>query len=257
MAETVKKTAAKTAKTSRGVAPASRAASAVTTAAAATKPRNDGRAGAVRESSAATATGEAKKSAKTAAKADAKYVPRLKKLYQEKFAKELQTELNLANINLVPKLAKIIVSVGTGRNRDNKAFQATVANTLAKITGQHPTTRLAKKSIATFKIRKNMGAPVGTLVTLRGEKMWEFLDRLVNVAMPRIRDFHGVSRKAFDKQGNYNLGIAEQSIFAELSFEETATLHGLEVTFAISHGSPDGSRKLLEKFGMPFEKEGK
>jgi len=194
--------------------------------------------------------------AKTAAKSD-KYTPRLKKFYNDKFAKELQTELKLANIHQVPKLTKIVVSVGTGRNRENKSFQETVANTLAKITGQHATTRLAKKSIATFKIRKGLGAPVGTLVTLRGDKMWEFLDRLVNVAMPRIRDFHGVSRKAFDRQGNYSLGLVEQSIFAELSFEETSTLHGLQVTFQVANGSPEASRKLLEKFGMPFEKEGK
>ena len=114
---------------------------------------------------------------------------------------------------------------------------------------------MAKKSIATFHIRKGMGAPVGVSVTLRGDRMWEFMDRLINVAMPRIRDFHGVSAKAFDKQGNYNLGITEQSIFPELTFEETATLHGLQVTFAIKNGSPAASRALLEKFGVPFEKE--
>ena len=191
------------------------------------------------------------------AKSGAKYIPRLKQFYRDTFAKELQQELNLSNINQAPKLVKIVVASGTGRNRENKSFQETVATTLAKITGQHPVTRLAKKSIATFKIRKGMGAPVGTLVTLRGDKMWEFLDRLVNVAMPRIRDFHGVSAKAFDKQGNYSLGLAEQSIFAELTFEETATLHGLQVTLQIANGSPEGSRKLLEKFGMPFEKEGR
>ena len=188
--------------------------------------------------------------------AETKYIPRLKSLYQEKFASELEKELKLDNVNQLPKLTKIVVSVGTGKNKENKAYQAAVLNTLTRITGQKPYQRLAQKSIATFKIRKNMGAPIGTAVTLRGDRMWEFLDRLVNVAMPRIRDFHGVSAKAFDNQGNYSLGLSEQSIFPELSFEETNIPHGLQVTFAIKNGSKDNSRKLLEKFGIPFEKKG-
>lgn len=188
--------------------------------------------------------------------AETKYTPRLKSLYQQKLVAELEKELAVDNINQVPKLGKIVVSVGTGKNRENKAYQAAVVNTLTRITGQKPYQILAKKSIATFKIRKGLGAPVGTAVTLRGDKMWEFLDRLVNVAMPRIRDFHGVSAKAFDNQGNYSLGIVEQSIFPELTFEETNIAHGLQVTFQIKNGSRDGSRKLLEKFGIPFEKKG-
>ena len=187
--------------------------------------------------------------------ADAKYTPRLKTLYQTKYAAELKDELKIDNAMNVPKLTKIVVSSGVGRNKDNKHYQEVVMNTLTKITGQKPVARLAKKSIATFHIRKGMGAPVGIAVTLRGDRMWEFMDRLVNVAMPRIRDFHGVSAKAFDKQGNYNLGITEQSIFPELTFEETATLNGLQVTFTIENGSPAASRALLEKFGVPFEKE--
>lgn len=186
--------------------------------------------------------------------ADKKYIPRLKALYNEKFAGELEKELKIENVNQLPKLSKIIVSVGTGKNKENKAYQAAVVNTITKITGQKPYQRLPQKSIATFKIRKNMGAPIGTAVTLRGDKMWEFLDRLISVAMPRIRDFHGVSAKAFDAQGNYNLGLSEQSIFPELSFEETTIPHGLQVTFAIKNGSRENSRKLLEKFGIPFEK---
>jgi large subunit ribosomal protein L5 len=197
----------------------------------------------------------AEKAEKSAKKADAKaYVPRLKSLYREKIAKELLAELNLDNINTVPKLSKIVVSVGIGKNKDDKRFHEVVMNTLRKITGQQPTDRMAKKSIATFKIRKGMNR-VGVSVTLRGDLMWEFLDRLVNVAMPRIRDFHGVPVKAFDGQGNYSIGLAEQSIFPELTFEETATPHGLQVTLAIEHGSVEGSRALLEKFGIPFEKE--
>jgi large subunit ribosomal protein L5 len=189
------------------------------------------------------------------AKATTSAAPRLKALYAEKYAKELQAELNLGNIHQVPKLEKIIVSVGTGKSKDDKRHLETVKNTLTKITGQAPVERLAKKSIAGFKIRAGMGAPVGVTVTLRGARMYEFLDRLVNVSLPRVRDFHGVKTK-FDKGGNYNLGIIEQSIFAELSFEETQLLHGLQITFTIKNENAAHSRALLEKFGMPFEKEG-
>lgn len=190
-----------------------------------------------------------------AEKVAATYTPRLKKLYSDQIAGELKKELELSNIHQVPSLKKIVVASGVGRNKDNKHFQEVVANTLTRITGQKPVPRIAKKSIATFKIRKGMGAAVGQSVTLRGDRMYEFLDRLVSVAMPRIRDFHGVGAKAFDRQGNYNLGLTEQSIFPELTFEETATLHGLQITFAISGDNPAASRKLLEKFGIPFEKE--
>lgn len=189
------------------------------------------------------------------AKATTSAAPRLKALYAEKYAKELQAELNLGNIHQVPKLEKIIVSVGTGKSKDDKRHLETVKTTLTKITGQAPVERLAKKSIAGFKIRAGMGAPVGVTVTLRGARMYEFLDRLVNVALPRVRDFHGVKTK-FDKGGNYNLGIIEQSIFAELTFEETQLLHGLQITFTIKNEDAAHSRALLEKFGMPFEKEG-
>ena len=184
------------------------------------------------------------------------YVPRLKTLYKDQITKELQSELELTNIHQVPKLEKIIVSVGTGKKKDDKRFQELVKTTLTKITGQAPVERLAKKSIATFKIRANMGAPVGTTVTLRGDRMYEFLDRLANVALPRVRDFHGVGAKGFDKGGNYNLGITEQSIFPELTFEESQILHGLQVTFVIKNEGEAHSRALLEKFGIPFEKKG-
>ena len=184
------------------------------------------------------------------------YVPRLKNLYKDQFVKELQSELELTNIHQVPKLEKIVVSVGTGKKKEDKRFQDLVANTITKITGQKPVARLAKKSIATFKIRAGMGAPVGYSVTLRGDRMYEFLDRLVNVSLPRVRDFHGVGAKGFDKSGNYNLGIVEQSIFPELNFEETQILHGLQVTFVIKNQDVSHSRALLEKFGIPFEKKG-
>lgn len=181
--------------------------------------------------------------------------PRLKALYASQYAKELQAELGLSNIHEVPKLDKIVVSVGIGKNKDDKHHYEVVRNTVTKITGQMPIDRMARKSIASFKIRAGMNR-VGLSVTLRGARAYEFLDRLVNVALPRVRDFHGVSRKAFDKGGNYNLGITDQSIFPELSFEETQHIHGLQVTFAIKNGSKDNSRALLEKFGIPFEKEG-
>ena len=174
--------------------------------------------------------------------------PRLKALYQGTYLKELQAELNLKNVHEVPALEKIVVSVGTGKKKDDKRH-------FEIVTGQAPVARRAKKSIATFSIRKGMGAPIGVSVTLRGARMYEFMDRLINVALPRVRDFHGVGLK-FDKGGNYNLGITEQSIFPELTFEETQVLHGLQITFVIKNGSKEASKALLEKFGMPFEKKG-
>lgn len=189
------------------------------------------------------------------AKATTSTAPRLKALYTSQYAKELQAELGLENINQVPGLEKIVVSVGTGKKKDDKRHLEAVKNTVTKITGQAPVEKLAKKSIAGFKIRAGMGAPVGVMVTLRGARMYEFLDRLVSVSLPRVRDFHGVGLK-FDRGGNYNLGIEDQSIFPELSFEETQVIHGLQVTFAFKNGSAEASRALLEKFGVPFEKKG-
>ena len=190
------------------------------------------------------------------AKATTAPAPRLKALYDTQYRGELQAELSLENVHQVPKLEKIVVSVGLGKSKDDKRFHEVVKNTLTKVTGQAPTERLAKKSIASFKIRAGMGAPIGTLVTLRGARMYEFLDRFVNVSLPRVRDFHGVGVK-FDRGGNYNLGITDQSIFPELTFEETQVVHGMQITFAINNGSKEGSRALLEKFGLPFEKGGK
>lgn len=187
----------------------------------------------------------------------AEYTPRLKEQYEKEIVKALMKELDIKNVNKVPKLEKVVVSCGVGKKRDDKHFTETVELTLAKITGQATTSRLAKKSIATFKIRKGMGAPIGYLTTLRGAKMYEFVDRLVNIALPHVRDFHGVSRNSFDKQGNYSLGLKEQTVFPEITFEDASVLHGLEITFIIKNGSKEGSTKLLELFGMPFEKEEK
>ena len=180
--------------------------------------------------------------------------PRLKALYTTQYVKELQTELGLDNVHQVPKLEKIVVSVGIGKNKDDKRHYEAVKNTLTKVTGQAPVDRMAKKSIAGFKIRAGMNR-VGINVTLRGARMYEFLDRFANVTLPRVRDFHGIGTK-FDRGGNYNLGITDQSIFPELSFEETQLVHGMQITFAIKDGDKVKSRALLEKFGLPFEKEG-
>lgn len=190
------------------------------------------------------------------AKATTQTTPRLKALYKDTYVKELQAELELENVHQVPKLEKIVVSVGTGKNKDDKRFQEVVVNTLTKITGQAPVQILAKKSIAGFKIRADMGSPIGTTVTIRGARMYEFLDRFISVALPRVRDFHGTSAKSFDKAGNYSIGITDQSIFPELTFEETQVVHGLQITLVIANHDKAHSKALLEKFGIPFEKQG-
>lgn len=182
--------------------------------------------------------------------------PRLKQLYKEQLVARLQKDLELGNVNQVPKLEKIVLNVGLGKHKDDKRYHEVVVNTLRKITGQQPVDRMARKSIATFKIRAGMNR-IGVSVTLRDKQMYEFMDRLINVVLPRVRDFHGVSGKAFDKAGNYALGITEQSIFPELSFEDTQVLHGLQVNFVIKSEDSAHSKALLEAFGMPFEKEEK
>ncbi|HTE21977.1 MAG TPA: 50S ribosomal protein L5 [Candidatus Limnocylindria bacterium] len=176
---------------------------------------------------------------------------RLKGLYNDS-VKDLQKDLGLANANQVPKLEKIVINVGLGKAKDDKKIMEVATNTLRKITGQQPVETLAKNSIAGFKLRE--GNKVGLKVTLRDERMYEFLDRLLNIVIPRLRDFHGVKAKAFDKSGNYSLGIVDQSVFPELTFEETTTAHGMQVVFVIKSQEPAHSRALLEKLGMPFEK---
>lgn len=180
-------------------------------------------------------------------------VPRLKAQFQKSLASDLKKQLELDNINQVPTLEKIVINVGLGRAKDDKRMFEIVRTTLRKITGQQPVEVMAKKSIASFKIRAGMNT-IGMKVTLRGDRMYEFLDRLTNIVLPRVRDFHGVSNKAFDPQGNYSLGIVEQSVFPELTFEDIAQLHGLQINFVINNGSPEKSKALLEGFGIPFEK---
>ena len=178
---------------------------------------------------------------------------RLKVQYRTEFAVQLKDELKLKNINQVPQLEKIVVNVGLGKAKEDKKAMEMASNTLRKITGQNPVQTTAHMSIASFKLRE--GQKVGTKVTLRGDRMYEFADRFINIVLPRLRDFHGVSAKAFDAQGNYAVGLIDQSVFPELSFEDTATPHGLQVVFVIKSENREASRALLEKMGMPFEKE--
>lgn len=180
---------------------------------------------------------------------------RLKAEYQTKYIAELQKDLGLANVMQVPKLEKIVLNIGLGKAKDDKKMIEIAKNTLTKITGQKPVETFAKTSIAGFKLRE--GNKIGLKVTLRGDYMYEFMDRLINIVLPRLRDFHGVKAKAFDKSGNFSLGLNDQSVFPELTFEETTTVHGLQAVFVIKCQEQTHSRALLEKFGMPFEKETK
>jgi large subunit ribosomal protein L5 len=184
---------------------------------------------------------------------NAKYVARLRTEYNEKFVAELQKELKLKNVHQVPRVEKVVINVGLGRAKDDKKTIEAAKNTLRKITGQEPVETVAKNSIAGFKLRE--GNMIGLKLTLRGDRMYEFMDRLINIVMPRLRDFHGVSNKAFDKQGNYSIGMTEQSVFPELTFEETTTPHGLQAVFVVKAENREHAQALLTKFGMPFEKE--
>jgi large subunit ribosomal protein L5 len=189
------------------------------------------------------------------AKSTAAYQARLKTEYNTKYAAELQKELGLANAHQVPRLEKIVVNIGLGKAKDDKKTIEAAKNTLRKVTGQEPVETVAKNSIAGFKLRE--GNMIGLKLTLRGERMYEFLDRIVNLVLPRLRDFRGVSLKAFDKQGNYSLGLTDQSVFPELTFEETTTVHGMQMVFVITAEDKEHAKALLTKFGMPFEKENK
>jgi large subunit ribosomal protein L5 len=180
---------------------------------------------------------------------------RLRTQYIRDVVPALKTELGLKNVHEVPRLEKIVVNVGLGRAKDDKKLMEVAINTLRKITGQQPVVTVARKSIASFKLRE--GSKIGLKVTLRGERMYEFMDRLINIVLPRLRDFHGVKIKAFDRQGNYSLGFTDQSVFPELTFDETTTPHGLQVVFVIQGKGSEHARALLASFGMPFEKESK
>jgi large subunit ribosomal protein L5 len=177
-------------------------------------------------------------------------IPRLKAKYNDELRAALQQTLELPNVMQVPRLEKIVVNIGLGEALTNaKAVDAAVGD-LALITGQRAIVTKAKKSIATFKVRE--GNPIGAKVTLRGERMWDFLERLTRVALPRIRDFRGVSGKSFDGRGNSTLGMKEQLSFPEVEFDKIDRLRGLEVTIVTTAKSDEESKKLLSMLGMPF-----
>ncbi len=177
---------------------------------------------------------------------------RLKEIYREEIAPALLEELSIANVMQVPKLEKIVVNIGVGEALDNpKALDAAVRD-LTTITGQRPVITKAKKSIANFKLRE--GRAIGTKVTLRGDRMWAFFDRLVNVALPRVRDFRGISADSFDGRGNYTLGLQEQLIFPEINYDDVETVRGMEITIVTTAENDDQARALLTRLGMPFRK---
>ncbi|RME06342.1 MAG: 50S ribosomal protein L5 [Anaerolineae bacterium] len=177
----------------------------------------------------------------------------LKERYQE-IVPALQKALNLENVMQVPRIQKVVVNIGVGEALDNaKALEGAV-NDLTIITGQKPVVTRARKSIAGFKLRE--GQPIGVKVTLRGERMWAFLDRLMNVALPRVRDFRGVSPNSFDGRGNYTLGLREQLVFPEIDYDKIDKVRGMEVTIVTTAKTDEEGRELLRMLGMPFRKEG-
>ena len=177
----------------------------------------------------------------------------LKTRYNESIRSEIQSEFSIGNVMEVPSVEKVVVNMGVGEAIGDARLLEMAIGELAVITGQHPSTRIARKSISNFKLRE--GAKIGCMVTLRGERMYEFMDRLFNVAMPRIRDFRGVSAKAFDQHGNYTLGIRDQSIFPEVDQDKSTHTRGMNITFVVKNSnSADRSRSLLRKLGMPFVK---
>jgi large subunit ribosomal protein L5 len=179
-----------------------------------------------------------------------KVTPRLKTRYFEEIRPTLVNELSYGNVNQAPKLEKIVVNIGIGEAIQNaKALDAATAD-LQAITGQKPITKKAKKSIAQFRLREGM--TVGVMVTLRGDRMYEFLDRLVNAALPRLRDFQGVPTRSFDGRGNFSLGLREQLVFPEIDYDKIDKLRGLEITMVTSARTDQEGRRLLELLGMPF-----
>ncbi|HTX73605.1 MAG TPA: 50S ribosomal protein L5 [Rectinemataceae bacterium] len=180
------------------------------------------------------------------------YVPRLKKIYRETVAPELFKEFGYSSAMQVPRFVKVIVSMGVGEAKENKKILDAAIEDLGHITGQHAVKTKARKSIATFKIRQ--GQEIGARVTLRGAMMWEFLDRLMNVALPRVKDFRGVNPNAFDGHGNYSLGLTEQIIFPEIDFDKIEKVMGLNIAIVTTARTDKEAKSLLAKMGMPFRK---
>ena len=179
--------------------------------------------------------------------------PRLKEKYKSEVVAKLEKELGISNINNVPRLQKIVVNMGVGvAASDHKLLDAAM-NDMRIITGQQPCVTRAKKSIAGFHVRE--GQAIGCKVTLRGDRMWEFLDRLLSTALPRVRDFRGVSRTSFDGRGNYTLGITEQLIFPEIEYDKVDRTRGMDITFVTTAENNEGAKALMDAMGFPFKKE--
>ena len=177
---------------------------------------------------------------------------RMKKKYVEEVAPALMEKFQYKSVMQIPKIDKIVVSVGCGDCKDNaKALEAVIKD-ISAITGQHAVATVAKKSVANFKLREGM--PIGVKVTLRGEKMWEFMDRLFNVALPRVRDFRGINPNSFDGRGNYSIGIKEQLIFPEIEYDKIDKVRGMDVCFVTTANTDEEGRELLKLMGAPFEK---
>jgi len=179
--------------------------------------------------------------------------PRLRVRYSKEIVPALMKHFNYKNIMAVPKLEKIVINMGLGEAIANAKILDVAVNELGTIAGQRPVVTRAKKSIANFKLRQNM--PIGAAVTLRGDRMFEFLDRLTSVVLPRVRDFRGVSMKAFDGRGNYTLGLRDQLIFPEISYEKVDKIRGMNVTIVTTARTDDEGRELLKQFGMPFRQQ--
>jgi large subunit ribosomal protein L5 len=178
---------------------------------------------------------------------------RMRERYQKEIAPALAKNFDLDNVMQVPRIMKVVVNIGAGEALDNpKALEAAVAD-LTTITGQKPVTTKARKSIANFKLRE--GRLIGAKVTLRGDRMWAFLDRLLNIALPRVRDFRGVSANAFDGRGNYTLGLSDQLVFPEIEYDKIDKLRGMEVTIVTTARNDEQARALLGLMGMPFGKK--
>jgi len=179
-------------------------------------------------------------------------VPRLKKKYQDEIAGKLYREFNYKNMMQVPRLQKIVLNMGLGDAIENKKLLETALDEMALISGQKAVRTKAKKSVASFKVRKGM--EIGCAVTLRGDRMYEFLDRFINIALPRVRDFRGVSQNSFDGRGNFAVGIKEQIIFPEIDYDKVEKIHGMDVVICTTARKDEEARKLLESFGMPYRK---
>ena len=180
------------------------------------------------------------------------YIPRLKGDYTERIVTVLKEEFGYSNVMQVPKLEKIVLSKGVGAAIADKKLIDYAVEELATITGQKPVVTISKKDIATFKLRKGM--PIGTKVTLRGIKMYEFLDRLITASLPRVRDFNGIKATGFDGRGNYNLGVTEQIIFPEINIDKVNKIGGMDITFVTSAATDKEAKSLLTELGLPFKK---